>query len=36
MVEPNRVTDDVGTKSVTPISIHHQSIDQQQYLVSTI
>jgi hypothetical protein len=30
MVEPNRVTDDVGRKSVTLISIHHRIIDQQQ------
>jgi len=30
MVEPDRVTDDVGRKSVTLISIHHQIIDQQQ------
>jgi len=30
MVEPNRVTDDVGRKSVTLISIHHQIIDQRQ------
>jgi len=30
MVEPNRVTDDVGRKSVTLTSIHHRIIDQQQ------
>ncbi len=30
MLEPDRVTDDVGRKSVTLISIHRQIIDQQQ------
>ena len=30
MVELDRVTDDVGRKSVTLISIHHQIIDQRQ------
>ena len=30
MVQPDRVTDDVGRKSVTLISIHHRIIDQQQ------
>jgi hypothetical protein len=30
MVEPNRVTDDVGTKPVTLISIHQRIIDEQQ------
>ena len=30
MVEPNRVTDDVGGKSVTLTSIHHRINDQQR------
>ena len=29
MIEPNRVTDNVGRKSVTLIGIHHRIIDQQ-------
>ena len=32
MVEPDRVTDDVGRKSVTLISIHRQIIDQRQLI----
>ena len=28
MVEPNRITDDVGRKSVTLISIHQRIIDE--------
>ena len=30
MVEPDRVTDDVGRKSVTLIGIHHRIIDQRR------
>jgi hypothetical protein len=30
MVEPNRVTDDVGRKPVTRIGIHQRIIDEQQ------
>ena len=30
MLEPNRVADDVGRKSVALISIHQRIIDQQQ------
>jgi len=30
MIEPNGVTDDIGRKSVTFLSIHHQIINQQQ------
>ena len=30
MVEPNRVTDDIGRKSVTLVGIHHRIIDQRE------
>jgi len=30
MLEPNRVADDVGRKSVALISHHHRIVDQQQ------
>jgi len=32
MVEPNRITDDIGTKSVTVVYTHHRVIDQRQLI----